>query len=131
MDGEELKRYRKQKKWTQQQLADRLGVSRVTIGLYEIDRYPIPQSKLNLLNLLFNIPIGDEKSLTESERTAILIIEHFREEFALLQQHLGVMSDRQQKTQKELKTLIHLIKLDQALDDDIDRLTKEVVKPQQ
>ena len=49
ISGEDIRRLRKGKSWTQQELADRVGVAKTTVLDWEKDRY-FPEGK-NLANL--------------------------------------------------------------------------------
>lgn len=57
--GKRIKEYRLKRKWTQQDLADRIGMKKNTVSAYEIGRVEIPHSKLQLVANAFEITTTD------------------------------------------------------------------------
>lgn len=55
MNGTELKTTRILAKLTQQQLGDRIGLTRFTINAYENNKKPIPKNKIPLLKIVLGI----------------------------------------------------------------------------
>ena len=70
--GKRIKEYRLKRKWTQQDLADRIKMKKNTISAYEIGRVEIPHSKLQAIAQAFEIKTADLIPLEESaEQDAI------------------------------------------------------------
>lgn len=63
--GKRIKEYRLKRKWTQQDLADRIGMKKNTVSAYEIGRVEIPHSKLQLVANAFEIKTTDLLPLEE------------------------------------------------------------------
>ena len=57
--GKRIKEYRTKRKWTQQDLADRVNMKKNTISAWEIGRVEIPHSKLQLVANAFEIKTTD------------------------------------------------------------------------
>jgi transcriptional regulator with XRE-family HTH domain len=50
-----IRQLRKQKKWTQEELADKLGVTKQSISKYEDGKLPVSMDKITLLAELFSV----------------------------------------------------------------------------
>lgn len=57
--GLRIAQLRKERGWTQQELADKLGIAQQTLAHYEVARIRIPASTLPALATLFVTPIDD------------------------------------------------------------------------
>jgi transcriptional regulator with XRE-family HTH domain len=57
--GHRIAQLRKEREWTQQELADKLGIAQQTLAHYEVARIRVPASTLPLLATLFMTPIDD------------------------------------------------------------------------
>ncbi len=55
--GQRIAQLRKERGWTQQELADKLGFAQQTLAHYEVARIRLPASTLPLLATLFMTPI--------------------------------------------------------------------------
>ena len=83
--GNRLKRMRNQEKLTQQQLADRLGVTKSVVSYYELqERYPSPEILIKLASIFrvstdYLLGLAHEESVSLSGLT---------EDDALLVKHL-------------------------------------------
>lgn len=55
--GSRIARHRHERGWTQQELANKLGVAQQTLAHYEVARIRVPASTLPLLSTLFATPI--------------------------------------------------------------------------
>lgn len=55
--GQRIAQLRHERGWTQQELADKLGVAQQTLAHYEVARIRVPASTLPLLSTLFATPI--------------------------------------------------------------------------
>ena len=55
--GARIAQLRKERDWTQQELADKLGVAQQTLAHYEVARIRVPASTLPLLATLFAVPV--------------------------------------------------------------------------
>jgi transcriptional regulator with XRE-family HTH domain len=57
--GQRIAQLRKERDWTQQQLAERLNIAQQTLAHYEVARIRLPASTLPLLSTLFMTPIDE------------------------------------------------------------------------
>ena len=57
--GKELKRLRKENRFTQEEIAGRLHITRQTYSHYETGRIKPPIKNLLVLNTLYNVPLSD------------------------------------------------------------------------
>lgn len=57
--GLRIAQLRKERGWTQQELADKLGIAQQTLAHYEVARTRMPASSLPLLANLFSVPVDD------------------------------------------------------------------------
>lgn len=64
--GKMIKRAREKKRWSQQEAADKLGVSRSALNAWENDR-AYPRSSIGALEALYGIAIDDEPEQEEPE----------------------------------------------------------------
>lgn len=55
--GQRIAQLRRERGWTQQELAEKLGVAQQTLAHYEVARIRVPASTLPLLATLFTTPI--------------------------------------------------------------------------
>jgi transcriptional regulator with XRE-family HTH domain len=55
--GQRIAQLRRERGWTQQELAEKLGVAQQTLAHYEVARIRVPASTLPLLATLFMTPI--------------------------------------------------------------------------
>ena len=55
--GTRIAQFRRERGWTQQELAEKLGVAQQTLAHYEVGRIRIPASTLPLLATLFMTPV--------------------------------------------------------------------------
>jgi transcriptional regulator with XRE-family HTH domain len=55
--GQRIAQLRHERGWTQQELADKLGVAQQTLAHYEVARIRVPASTLPLLATLFMTPV--------------------------------------------------------------------------
>jgi transcriptional regulator with XRE-family HTH domain len=55
--GLRIAQLRKERDWTQQELAEKLGVAQQTLAHYEVARIRVPASTLPLLATLFAVPV--------------------------------------------------------------------------
>ena len=57
--GLRIAQLRKERGWTQQEMADKLGIAQQTLAHYEVARIRMPASTLPLLSTLFMAPIDE------------------------------------------------------------------------
>ncbi len=55
--GKRIAQLRRERNWTQQELADKLGIAQQTLAHYEVARIRVPASTLPLLATLFMTPV--------------------------------------------------------------------------
>lgn len=55
--GSRIARLRRERGWTQQELAEKLGIAQQTLAHYEVGRIRVPASTLPLLATLFMTPV--------------------------------------------------------------------------
>jgi transcriptional regulator with XRE-family HTH domain len=68
--GLRIAQLRRERGWSQQELADKLGVAQQTLAHYEVARIRVPASTLPLLSTLFMTPIDTLVGHTQhSQRT--------------------------------------------------------------
>lgn len=65
--GDKIKAYRKRRKWTQEDLAERLGVKGNTISSYENGKIEIPYSKLEKIAIIFEVKTNDLLPVDEKQ----------------------------------------------------------------
>ena len=57
--GSRIKEYRTKNKWTQQDLAERTGMKKNTISIYELGRVEVPRSKLSIIAQKLDVKMTD------------------------------------------------------------------------
>jgi len=65
--GSKIKSYRKKRKWTQEDLANRIGVKGNTISSYEAGKIEIPYSKLQTIAYVFEVQTNDLLPVEEKQ----------------------------------------------------------------
>ncbi len=68
--GQRIAQLRKERGWTQQELAEKLSVAQQTLAHYEVARIRIPASTLPLLATLFATPIDELVGHTQQGKFA-------------------------------------------------------------
>ena len=68
--GLRIAQLRKERAWTQQELAEKLGIAQQTLAHYEVARIRLPASTLPLLSMLFMTPIDDLVGHTQFAKQA-------------------------------------------------------------
>ena len=67
--GARIAQLRRERGWTQQELAEKLGVAQQTLAHYEVGRIRVPASTLPLLATLFMTPVDTLVGHTQHART--------------------------------------------------------------
>jgi len=57
--GQRIKEYRMKKKWTQEELGNRVSMKKAAISTYEVGRVEIPRSKLEAIARVLEIKMTD------------------------------------------------------------------------
>lgn len=81
--GNRIKEYRNKKKWFQQELADRVGMTKGAISTYEKGRVAAPIAKLQAIANVLEVTLNDLLPIEEHEQVDS-IDEHIKEAKAKL-----------------------------------------------
>ncbi len=66
--GQRIAQLRKERGWTQQEMADKLGIAQQTLAHYEVGRNRMPASALPMLATLFALPIDELLGHSQANR---------------------------------------------------------------
>ena len=131
--GKKIKAFRKEKTYSQEQLAIKLGKSRTTISDYEQDIIDPPLAVLQELAEIFEKDIRDFFGNTDTEYTINREVEYdkalvFKEKNQLLKNEIEMLRLEIKFLKRELSDKERLINLQEKRNEDYEQRLKEIQK---